>query len=119
MLPCATCGSHHRRTDRRCPHCGAAASAGGPARTAAAALLGLAVACSGKEPATSETGDTDTPTITSPEPEYGVVITTTGETADTGATSGVDYGTSTTSSTDSGTSVEPLYGVTTTGGSGK
>jgi len=78
MLPCPACGCHARRTDARCPCCGAALPAGRRPPTAAAALLGLAIACSGKEPGTTDTaGDTGVETTTTPtvEPLYGATTT--------------------------------------------
>lgn len=47
MHPCPSCGTHRRPADPTCPHCGS--SLPRPGRTAAAALLGLTLACSGKD----------------------------------------------------------------------
>ena len=62
MVPCTSCGTHHRARGA-CPHCGATSpSRGVPAVAAAVLVLGLA-ACNG--------GDD-----TAPEPQalYGVVV---------------------------------------------
>ena len=64
MIPCASCGSHHRRVDSACPHCGArisAPSAGRPSAAAALLALGL-TACP-----SMDIGD-------EPQALYGVVV---------------------------------------------
>lgn len=89
MHPCPSCSCHVRRKDAECPHCGARLAGATFRSTAVGALLGLAVACSGEKdtvadgttPAVDGDADTDADSDTDPE------------TADTGQTSGVDYGT--------------------------
>lgn len=76
MVPCPGCGCHARRTDARCPCCGARIGQAAGGRTAAMALLGLAMACSGKEGDAGTTGDTGTETTPTAEPLYGVTVTT-------------------------------------------
>lgn len=65
MIPCASCGSHHRRVDNACPHCGARVVAPSATRvSAAAALLALGLtACP-----SNDIGD-------EPQALYGVVVT--------------------------------------------
>ncbi len=72
MFPCPTCGSHLRRREPGCPHCGASLPGGVRQATAAALLLGL-VACTGG----TTTKETDTDTGTVPQAEYGATVTDT------------------------------------------
>jgi hypothetical protein len=58
MHPCPTCACHVRASDRACPHCGAAIGARRAPLSAAAAVLGLAMACTGP----GKTEDSGTPT---------------------------------------------------------
>jgi hypothetical protein len=136
--PCPDCGCHVHRADPSCPHCGTRISSKGGVSTFAAALLGLAVACSGKDVGGSDTGTTTTATTddgTTPQPAYGVTTTYVdgGYTvdsvdyagdadADTDSDSDADSDADTDSGTytsGSGGGVEPLYGVTATGGTGR
>jgi hypothetical protein len=76
MRPCPQCGSHVLGAD--CPHCGARLAAGSGRSTLAAALLGLAVACTGKDVNGEETGTPDTDTVdTTAQPPYGIGTWTT------------------------------------------
>ncbi|MCB9697013.1 MAG: hypothetical protein H6738_09570 [Alphaproteobacteria bacterium] len=77
MHPCPTCGCHVRRIGP-CPTC--AAPAAKPSRTAAAVLLGLALAGCGGDKTTTDTTTGDTATL--PEALYGVTVTDTIETTD-------------------------------------
>jgi hypothetical protein len=82
MIVCTGCGAHYRSEHvdgievRTCPHCG---SERGSGRTAAAVLLGLALAAPG--------------CVLGGEPKYGVTITAdSAETGDTGVTEPGDTG---------------------------
>ena len=70
LTPCPTCSRHSLRGETCCPYCGNCVKTG---RTAAAALVGLALAASGCE---QEVMDT--------EPAYGAAWVDTGDTGDTG-----------------------------------
>ncbi len=121
LSPCPSCQSHVFVDARTCPHCGASLRSG-PGKSAAVAVLGLALtgcptvepvygvpesgsdtATSGDETGTSTATDTSGPDTTG-EPEYGV--------PDTGidTETSTDTGTSTTDTTG-----EPLYGAIDTG----
>lgn len=57
LLPCAACGRHTLSTDATCPHCGEPSGASSVvARSTAAAMLGLATACTGPTTSTDDTG---------------------------------------------------------------
>lgn len=106
MIPCVACGAH-ARPDDACPVCGARVAATRLRNTAAAALLGLTVACVGettdKTASTAETG--------SVQADYGITTTT----EETGSTQ-ADYGVPSTYET--GTT-QSLYGVPTTTATGE
>lgn len=78
MHPCPICGCHVRRDAPagRCPSCGAPSAT--PSRTAAALLLGLALAGCGGDATTTDSTTGDTGTITA-QPEYGVTVSDTVE----------------------------------------
>ena len=70
LTPCPSCGRHSLRAETSCPHCGNGSKTG---RTAAAALVGLALAA----------GGCDNSEVIDDQPLYGVVTTDTGDTGDT------------------------------------
>ena len=74
MHPCPICGCHVRRDapGGRCPSCDAAPGTS-PSRTAAALLLGLALAGCGGDATTTDQTTGETGTITA-QPEYGVTV---------------------------------------------
>jgi hypothetical protein len=131
MSPCPHCGLHVRSRDTTCVHCGARVGSQSLLHSsAAAALLGLAVACTGDK--TSDSAHTGS---TSTQPLYGVTYTDTDTDSDTDSDSDSDSDsdtatdvhtgrtthTGTTGHTghtgaaaDTGTTIQPLYGVTTT-----
>ena len=78
LLPCPTCGQHHRPAASVCPHCAAPLTPSGRGLSAAALVLGLALGgCAEKDGGdtndtnaddTAETGDSDT----AEQSDYGV-----------------------------------------------
>ncbi len=118
LIACSACAEHIKSSESQCPHCGAdnRSVEGRAARAATAVLMGLVLSgCPDKEPeptttdgtdgsgSASETGGSSTGqdssgTTFTPEPEYGVPVTTGGE---------PEYGVPSTESA----SGEPDYGV--------
>ena len=116
LVPCATCGCHHLSEAQTCPHCGALARR--VPRSAAGVALSLAflAGCVGggsdKDSGTSDDGTTlDDMWYT--DTDYADAD------ADTDLDTDVDTDADTDGTGGSGiTTIEPLYGVITTGGTG-
>ena len=138
LIACPACAEHFKSNESSCPHCGAdnrsldSSREGRAVRAATAVLMGLALSgCPDKEPdpttttdgtegsggsgsgsetSASTTGADSSGTTFTPEPEYGVPVTTSGPEPDYGVP-GTDStaGTGTTGMT--GTGGEPLYGA--------
>lgn len=141
LIACPSCAEHFKSNESQCPHCGAdnRGVEGRAARAATAVLMGIMLSgCPDKEPEPTGTGtdsstdggsgsgsgsegasstgagtDTDTSGTTfTPEPEYGVPVTTSGPEPDygvPGTSTGMD--TDATGTTTGGSGGEPLYGA--------
>lgn len=131
LIACPACAEHIKSNESVCPHCGAEnrGAEGRAARAATAVLMGIMLSgCPDKEPdptssdgtdsgsgsgsssdtgGSSSTGDDSSGTTFTPEPEYGVPVTTSGPEP--------DYGVPSTESASA--SGEPDYGVPGTDGS--
>lgn len=139
LIACPACAEHFKSNESQCPHCGVdnRSAEGRTARAATAVLMGFMLSgCPDKEPEPSGTGtDTGTGTGTgsgtdtdgasstgtgtdtdasgttfTPEPEYGVPVTTSGPEPDYGVP-GTSTGDTTTTTTTTTSGGEPLYGA--------
>ncbi len=140
LIACPACAEHFKSNESSCPHCGVdnRSLEGRVVRAATAVLMGLALSgCPDKDPdpttttdgtegsggsgsgsgsgtAASSTGEDSSGTTFTPEPEYGVPVTTSGPEPDygvPGTDSTAGTGTGTTGTGTGGTGGEPLYGA--------